>query len=106
MMSLHLLPIASSLNNLAKEERFSYSVNNGLSCVDNIPGADSFDPNINNCNYDNNTKTYFAWNNSHLSTVVSQFMAYEVSSNMNNQNLLNLDTDDSLDRTNITDLLR
>ena len=101
-----LLPVATSLNNLAKEKRFSDSVSNGLTCVDNIPSADSANPNINNCNYDDTTRTYFAWNNSHLSTVVNQFMAYKVSDDMSKQNLLTLDSDDSHDQKNITNLLR
>jgi phospholipase/lecithinase/hemolysin len=100
-----LLPIASQLNELAKEGRFSYSVDNGLTCIDNMSGADSTNPNINNCNYDNDTKTYFAWNNSHLSTIVNQFMAYEVISNINNQNQLKLDTDDSQDQKDIAYLI-
>lgn len=72
-----VLPVGKSIDEIAKTPRFSSSVKNGLSCVSHVATATNPKPNINNCNY-NNSQTYFAWNNSHLTTTVNQYAAYQV----------------------------
>jgi len=101
-----VLPIAKDLNKLAKEARFSRAVNNGLTCIDNVTSADHAKPNINNCNYNINQETYFAWNNSHLTTIVNQVMAYKTNLYMDNENkIVKADINDSQDQKKLSKLV-
>ena len=72
-----VLPLGDALNRLASQPRFVQSVKNGLSCVSEINTSTKPKPEINNCNY-NTDETYFAWNDSHLSTKVNQYAAYQI----------------------------
>ncbi|QGP52828.1 Autotransporter protein or domain, integral membrane beta-barrel involved in protein secretion [Piscirickettsia salmonis] len=80
---INVLPVGQTIDKVAQTPQFSHSVQNGLSCVNQVATATNPQPNINNCNY-NNSQTYFAWNNSHLTTIVNQYVAYQVYYNMIN----------------------
>ncbi len=81
------LPVGKSINKLAQEAQFHNSVINGLTCVSNT--KELLKPT--DCNY-SNKQTYFAWNESHLTTVVHQYFAYRVFKNIqeNLQQMINI----------------
>jgi len=71
-----VIPLGLHLNDLANSSKFNHSTEKGLKC-DQAAGATISNPSINNCQYDGE-QIYFAWNNSHLSTEVNQYTAYEI----------------------------
>ncbi|OAJ33961.1 hypothetical protein [Piscirickettsia salmonis] len=96
---VNVLPVGQTIDKVVQTPQFSHSVQNGLSCVNQVATATNPQPNINNCNY-NNSQTYFAWNNSHLTTIANQYVAYQVYYNMiNSISLKTIQSDEKEQKT-------